>query len=170
MKDKEDTLHYYPGTSILKVPGDVLYSHKTAISSLIVGHSGIVGEDFRIYHVNRWGSYGHADSMPVYLSRHKSGEKLTILRYESAEEARKAARWAQQHIDYIESYYYTRDLEDLKKNYCSKFVWQAFFFGSKGDVDLVSGTSKRPLKRFIKPFQIYQSMKEIGSFRSGKYR
>lgn len=164
IRQSDGAAPYYPGTKIVMIPGDVLYSHKTAISSLVVGHSGIVGEDFRIYHVNRWGRFGHADKMSVYLSRHKPGEKLTILRYEFAEDASKAARWAKQHIQDVEKYAYTRDLTDYRKNYCSKFVWQAFYFGSK--VDLTSYAAKRPLNRFIKPFQIYQRMGKIAAFRN----
>ncbi|QGS67747.1 hypothetical protein CV093_00110 [Oceanobacillus sp. 143] len=103
-----DTVHHYPDTSILMVPGDLLYSHKKAFSSFLVGHVGLIGEDYRIYHVNRWGNKGHADSMPIYLSRHKKGEKLTILRFDNQTIAKEAASWAKANIGSIEVYKYTR--------------------------------------------------------------
>ncbi|WP_339230787.1 hypothetical protein NSQ77_10245 [Oceanobacillus sp. FSL K6-2867] len=168
----DDPVHIYPETSIHMLPGDVLYSHKTALSSIVVGHAAIIGEDFRIYHVNRWPDYGHGDSMPIYLSRHKKGEKLTILRHPNREEARNAAKWAKQHKDQIISYHYTRDLRDIQKNYCSKFVWQAFYFGNEGKVDLIAMkglTSFTRLRRYSMPAQIYWKLKRIGAFRNVLY-
>ncbi|WP_087973971.1 hypothetical protein [Oceanobacillus rekensis] len=164
MRELNNRTHYYPGTSIRMIPGDVLYSHKTALSSLVVGHSGIVGEDYRIYHVNKLGSKGHADRIPTYLSRHKIGEKLTILRGNNSDEARNAAKWAKDNIDSASTYSYTRDLQDVEKNYCSKYVWQAFYFGSGGKKDLTSRTLHQTLKRYIKPAQIYRSLEKIGMF------
>ncbi|MFC4024160.1 hypothetical protein ACFOUV_10180 [Oceanobacillus longus] len=164
MKESNDSIPNYPGTSIRMIPGDVLYSHKTALSSLVVGHSGIVGEDFYIYHVNKWGKKGHADRMPIYLSRHKSGEKLTVLRASHSNHAINAAKWAKQNIESVESYYYTRDLNDLTKNYCSKFVWQAFYFGSEGKVDLTGHRLHVASKYYIMPAQIYHNLEKIGVF------
>lgn len=173
MTDKfvsDDPIHRYPGTTILMVPGDVLYSHKHAISSFIVGHTAIIGEDFRIYHVNKWGSSGHADSMPIYLSRHKRNEKLTILRHGNSDEARQAARWAKQYREQVAAYHYKRDLNDIGKNYCSKFIWQAFYFGNDGKVDLTGRSLPTVLKRYIMPFQIYRNLTKIGSFENVLYR
>ncbi|WP_249872248.1 hypothetical protein [Oceanobacillus saliphilus] len=162
--DIDDSIHYYPGTPIQMIPGDVLYSHKTALSSLIVGHSGIVGEDFRIYHVNKWGEIGHADSMPIYLSRHKTGEKLTVLRSPHPDEARNAAQWAKQHIRKIKTYHYTRDLNDLEQNYCSKFVWQAFYFGNENTINLTGLSFNHSFKKYIMPGQIYRNLNKVSMF------
>lgn len=177
MSDKyvsDDPVHLYPETSIHMLPGDVLYSHKTALSSIVVGHAGIIGEDFRIYHVNRWPSYGHGDSMPIYLSRHKKGEKLTILRHPNKEEARNAARWAKQHKEQVNAYQYTRNLRNLQQNYCSKFVWQAFYFGNDGKVDLATTKIKQSTdlnpRRYIMPAQIYRGLQRIGAFANVLYR
>ncbi|WP_067730470.1 C40 family peptidase [Oceanobacillus damuensis] len=162
--DFNEPIHFYPGTPIRMIPGDVLYSHKTALSSLVVGHSGIVGEDFRIYHVNRWGKNGHADSMRVYLSRHKKGEKLTVLRSADPDEARNAAKWAKQHIGEIKTYHYTRDLNDLENNYCSKFVWQAFYFGNDRQINLTGLSFTPSSKKFIMPAQIYRNLNKVSMF------
>jgi hypothetical protein len=164
MRVFNNPIHYYPGTPIRMVPGDVLYSHKTALSSLVVGHSGIVGEDFRIYHVNKWGDKGHVDQMPIYLSRHKIGEKLTILRANNSCEARNAAKWAMENIESVSTYAYTRDLQVIEKNYCSKYVWQAFHFGSGGKIDLTGNTIHLTLKRYIMPAQIYRNLGKIAMF------
>ncbi|PAV28514.1 hypothetical protein CIL05_16395 [Virgibacillus profundi] len=160
----DDPVHIYPYTAILMKPGDVIYSHKTALSSFMVGHAGIVGVNYRIYHVNRWGSKGHADSMPIYLSRHKKGEKLTILRNDYEEIAEEAAKWAKQNIEKVKKYTFTRDLADFELNYCSKYIWQAYYFGSEGKVDLTERGFDPTSKKYVTPTQIYNNFDKIGSF------
>lgn len=162
-KSKKDIkLPYYPRTTIPMIPGDVLYSHKYALSSLLVGHTGIVGTDFRIYHVNRWGKLRHADTVPMYLSRHRKGEKITILRYSDPIDAKQAALWAEQNHKQVKRYFYTRNLRDVENNYCSKFTWQAYYFGTEGKVNLLQ--NRRTIKHFVMPGTIYRQLDKIGRF------
>ncbi|RDW15268.1 hypothetical protein CWR48_19790 [Oceanobacillus arenosus] len=158
----------YPDTSIPMIPGDVLYSHKRALSSFLVGHVGLIGEDYRVYHVNRWGNKGHADSMPIYLSRHKKGEKLTILRFSNQIIARAAADWSMANISSIDAYKYTRDLTDIKNNYCSKYIWQAYYFGTTPNVDLLANDLDAEKKRYIMPSGIFRRLEVVGSFRTSE--
>ncbi|RLL41716.1 hypothetical protein D8M04_16730 [Oceanobacillus piezotolerans] len=166
IKLQDDPIHYYPGTSIKMVPGDILYSHKLAFSSFIVAHEAIIGEDYRIYHVNRWGSIGHSDSMPIYLSRHRKKEKLTILRYPDPTIARKAAIWARGSIGKVKTYTFNREVANIANNYCSKFIWQAFYCGSNCEVDLHGSISRYKEKAYITPIQLYRNLEVIGSFRN----
>lgn len=166
----EDPVHFYPGTGIRMLPGDILYSHKYAFSSFLVGHIAIIGENLRIYHINRWKPYGHADSMPIYLSRHKKGEKLTVLRHLHQEEAVKAARWAMQNYNQIERYIFVKDLLDLRNNYCSKFIWQAFYFGNDKKVDLLRQDNRKTFKQFAMPGLLYRKFKRISCFANTLYR
>ncbi|MHA6252959.1 hypothetical protein [Oceanobacillus sp. CAU 1775] len=166
-KTKTDELiHRYPGTDMEMIPGDILYSHKYALSSLFVGHIAIVGENYRIYHINRWKPFGHADSMPVYLSRHKKGEKLTVMRYKNQEAAKQAAIWAMLHYDESKRYVFERDLLDVENNYCSKFIWQAFYFGNDKQVDLLKESKRRNLKQLIMPGLLYKKFNKILTFRN----
>ena len=167
--ESEDPVHLYPGTNLRMFPGDILYSHKYAFSSFLVGHTAIVGENFRIYHVNRWQPFGHADSMPIYLSRHKKREKLTVLRHDNEKEARNAARWAMDNYDWVKRYVYYRDLRDIENNYCSKFVWQAFYFGNDEKVNLLKAGHWKFLKRFVMPGSIYRRFKSIARFENTLY-
>lgn len=162
--------HYYPGTNIKMQPGDVLYSHKYALSSFLVGHTGIVGTNYRIYHVNRWKGFGHADSMPIYLSRHRKGELITILRHSNEQEAIHSAKWAMQHYDKVQRYTYVRDLTRLEANYCSKFIWQAFYFGTEGQVDLLQKRKRKSYKKFVMPGAIYRRLEKIASFENTLYQ
>ena len=166
----EDPVHLYPGSNIRMIPGDILYSHKYAFSSFLVGHTAIVGENFRIYHVNRWQPFGHADSMPIYLSRHKKGERLTVLRHDKEQEARNAARWAMGNYDRIKRYVYYRDLNDIENNYCSKFIWQAYYFGNEEKIDLLKRGKRKLLKRFIMPGSIFRRFESIVSFENTLYQ
>ena len=168
--DDEELVHVYPGTSIRMIPGDILYSHKYAFSSFLVGHIAIIGEDFRIYHVNRWKPYGHADSLPAYLSRHKKGEKLTILRHSHQEEAVKAAKWAMQNYNRMGRYVFIRDLLDIENNYCSKFIWQAFYFGNDRTVDLLRQGNRKSFEQFAMPGLLYRKFKRISSFNNPLYQ
>lgn len=163
-------IHYYPGTTIRMQPGDVLYSHKYALSSFLVGHTGIVGTNYRIYHVNRWKEFGHADSMPIYLSRHREEEKITILRHSNEQEASQAAKWAMQYYDNVQRYTYVRDLTRLEANYCSKFTWQAFYYGTEGRVDLLQKGKRKSFKKFVMPGAIYRRLEKIASFENTLYR
>lgn len=163
-----DPIHQYPDTSIPMIPGDVLYSHKIAFSSFLVGHVGLIGEDYRIYHVNRWGNKGHADSMPIYLSRHKKGENLTILRFSNQMIAKEAASWAKANIVKIKEYKYTRDLADIRLNYCSKYIWQAYYFGTTPNIDILGNNLDSEKKRYIMPSRIFRRLEIVGSFRTSK--
>lgn len=170
-KNEEDILtHYYPGTSIRMQPGDVLYSHKYAFSSILVGHTGLVGTNFRIYHVNRWKPFGHSDSMPIYLSRHRKGEKITILRHSNEKEAKQAAQWAMQNYDHVKRYNYNQGLRSLEDNYCSKFTWQAFYFGTNGKVDLLRNRNRKSLVGYVMPGFIYRRLPKISCFQNTWYQ
>ena len=160
----DDPIPQYPDTTILMKPGDIIYSHKIAFSSFLVGHTGIVGINYRIYHVNRWDEKGHGDSMPIYLSRHKKGERLTILRNENEEIARKAARWAKENIEKVKKYAFTRNLADFELNYCSKYIWQAYYFANEETIDLTGRGFNSSSKKYITPSQVYKNFEKIGSF------
>src|SRR5699024_6036026 len=124
----------------------------------------IIGKNYRIYHVNRRKPFGHADSMPTYLSRHKKGEKLTILRYKNKEEARNAAAWAIQHYDEVKRYIFVRELLGLETNYCSKFIWQAFYFGNDRKLDLLRRKPRKTFRQFVMPGFLYRKFTKIAHF------
>ncbi|WP_179223983.1 hypothetical protein [Paenibacillus tyrfis] len=61
----------YPGTNIEMQVGDVLYASKSLDgSAAIVDHVGIVGDDFRVYHVS-----------PIYENGYKGGKSDSINEY-----------------------------------------------------------------------------------------
>ncbi|NOU76661.1 hypothetical protein GC098_35775 [Paenibacillus sp. LMG 31458] len=130
----------YPGTSIEMKVGDVLYSTKTfGTSSQIVGHVGIVGPDYLIYHVSPIidsNGNGAGDSISTYMSRHGQGETLQIYKYKYST-GLGAAQWAKNNYMYATEYAVVNPfhyLSTIDPNYCSKFIWQAFYYGDGVDV------------------------------------
>ncbi|WP_088832195.1 hypothetical protein [Paenibacillus tyrfis] len=134
VKSMEEPNPYYPGTSIEMQVGDVLYSSKTlGSSSQIVGHVGIVGPDFFIYHVTPTEGGGTKDTIQNYMTRHGKGETIAIYKYRYAS-GYYAANWAKQNYQRATQYFITPDrLSSITPNYCSKFVWQAFYYGEGQD-------------------------------------
>ncbi|WP_051286970.1 hypothetical protein [Paenibacillus taiwanensis] len=121
------------------VVGDVLYSNKSLYgSAAVVGHVGIVGSDYRIYHVTPVSDAnggGINDTIETYMGRHNAGEKIAVYRARYFDYT-KAAKWAEQ--NYWRATEYSISILDklgtLNPNYCSKFIWQAFYFGGSVDV------------------------------------
>lgn len=120
----------YPGTNTDMKPGDVLYSKKS-FSTFFVGHVAIVGPDYDIIHVHPDGP-GLVDDIDGYVSLFKPGDKIQVLRPRSG--ASKAAKWAINHIDDVKKYYFNMDLDNIELSYCSKFIWQAFYYGYNLDI------------------------------------
>ena len=140
---------YYPGVQKRMEVGDILYSSK-GLSTFMTGHLGIVGPDYRIYHSHPRG--GFADWLPGYISRHHFGNELTVLR---PEQGAKAAEWAAAHIKEVKHYIFTPFLKDLRWNYCSKYIWQAFWHSGCGDITRRRLTDKR--MTWIHPLEIKYS-------------
>lgn len=120
---------FYPGTNVSMQPGDVLYSSK-GWSTFLAGHAGVVGKDLKLYHSHPKG--GFADELPNYLSRHKFGTTLTVLR--PKENGEKAAEWTANNIALVKKYLFDPRLGGVEINYCTKFIWQAFWHSGSGDI------------------------------------
>lgn len=166
----------YPGTNIRVRVGDVLYSSKAlGGSTKIVGHVGIMGPDYRIYHVNpvtdkNQGEGGKRDTIYNYQRRHDPGESIAVYR---ATHGRNAAYWAQDNYSSVTNYYIpwaswdNFQLKTINPNYCSKFIWQAFYYGNY-NTDYIIGYYTPNKEAFVTPSQIIDSdiLTYVGSFGS----
>lgn len=132
---------YYPGTTITVQAGDILYSSK-GWQTAFVGHIAIVGNDGKVYHSTPAVSDGGAvDTLSNYFSRFSSGSSVKIYRFDPGWygpylQPIQAAQWAQDHINEVEDYdiWNGGDFTDISQNYCSKFVWQAFWYGANYEI------------------------------------
>lgn len=122
---------YYGVTKMRTQPGDVLYS-SVSRDTAFVGHIGIIGDDGFVYHVLR-GNQATRTSLPRYMKRF-SKQNLYILRPHSNKIAKQAGQAAMTIHPEIESYTFNKTLANVKENYCSKFIWQAFYYGAGIDV------------------------------------
>ncbi|TPG70519.1 hypothetical protein EEL32_11485 [Brevibacillus laterosporus] len=131
----------YPGSTITISAGDILYSSK-GWQTAFAGHTSIVGTDGKIYHSTpAVASGGIGESVSSYFSRFTSGTKVEIYRFSPPRSGPylqpiNAAKWAKKNVGKIQKYDIVGggNYRDITKNYCSKFLWQAYYFG--GGVDL----------------------------------
>ncbi|PAE09606.1 hypothetical protein CHI12_00065 [Terribacillus saccharophilus] len=129
--------------------GDVLYS-SIGPSTYFFSHAGIVGSDGRIFHAHPSG--GITESLRSYLSRHHHGGTITLLRPKIDPSG--AAEWAERSISLMKGYRFSRALADPAWNYCTKFVWQAFWSGARTDL---TSARKQLSRRWIFPRHIKHS-------------
>ncbi|MRH44083.1 hypothetical protein GH741_15680 [Aquibacillus halophilus] len=145
-----NSIKTYPQTNELITPGDILYSSK-GWSTFLVGHVGIVGPDLSIHHSHPSG--GYSDSLPGYLSRHKFGGDIIVFRPKIG--ASQAAEWAVKNIGAVNKYIFHLHLDNIALNYCSKFIWQAFWFSQS--VDITSRNLSHRSKNWVYPMNIKSS-------------
>lgn len=151
MKYSEKNIYRtYPQTNEPILPGDILYSSK-GWSTFLVGHVGIIGPDLAVYHSHPRG--GFADSLAGYLSRHKFGGTMTVFRPKIGADL--AAIWAQANIGYVQRYLFHPKLDNVSHNYCSKFVWQAFWYAVNKDLTSRRLTDQK--KTWVYPSSIKRS-------------
>ncbi|MBE0343656.1 hypothetical protein E4V51_26040, partial [Paenibacillus sp. 28ISP30-2] len=128
----------YPGTNITIQAGDIIYNPKS-FSTFLAGHVGIVGTDYRIYHVHPYGP-GISESLDSYISRFSKGNTFTIM-HAYGGGGLSAARWAMNNIGRVQNYTFNHTLNNVADSYCSKFVWQAYYFGAGNDIANLYQTS-----------------------------
>ncbi|CQR46431.1 hypothetical protein BN1058_00691 [Paraliobacillus sp. PM-2] len=122
----------YPGTNIDVKPGDIIHSPKSK-STWFAGHTAIVGTDYYIYHSYPDSDGKRKDSISTYFNLYNSGDKFTILRPRTLS-ANDAAQTAESIFNNIQTYDFDIDLNDFENNYCSKYVWQAYYYSSWTDI------------------------------------
>ncbi|MNM80451.1 hypothetical protein D3C81_924210 [compost metagenome] len=132
----------YPNSSIQISTGDVLYSSK-GWQTFFVGHVAVVGDDGKIYHSTPAVSTGGVgDTLTTYLSRWDPGSTFTVYKFKPDQygpflEPYNAGKWARNNVGSINNYSFTSDLQmsNIATNYCSKFIWQAYYYGANTNID-----------------------------------
>src|SRR5699024_1655073 len=82
-------------------------------------------------------------SVEQFWRRHHPGNKITLLRAENG--AQTAAKWATANVEKVKDYWVANtSIHNIEKNYCSKFIVQAYYFGSELKLT-------KFLNRFISP-------------------
>lgn len=140
----------YPLTTISMQAGDILYS-TIGRSTYYVGHSVIVGTDFLIKEAIPGKPSGHTLTIEQFWNRHNVGDKITLLRASKGGE--EAAAWATDNLGKVQDYFVGNvDISNIEKNYCSKFIVQAYYYGA--NVKLTNW-----LNQFISPQHLKRTWK-----------
>ncbi|KPC98935.1 hypothetical protein LR69_02907 [Geobacillus sp. BCO2] len=125
---------YYPGSLVVIKPGDVLITNNTS-SYGVTGHAGIVIDAYGTvvsirgsgYHPRTWG-------IDEWFAEYPN-EK--VVRYRGAN-ATAAANWAANYVkNYRNAYYDISPLYYMDSTYCSKIVWQAYYYGANYELPTV---------------------------------
>ncbi len=139
-------------------PGDLIYTTAT-VSTFLVGHIGIVGPDYAVYHSHPYGP-GKRDSLQAYISNFNSGDPFTVLRVRNGG-GLQAGTWAKNNINRLKSYSFNIYTDNVADNYCSKFVWQAYWYGVNRDISDTNVSGAIGHAQFIGPNQINISSKVV---------
>lgn len=132
----------YPNSQISVSPGQVIYSSK-GWQTFFVGHVAIVGDDGKIYHSTpAVASGGVGETLSNYLSRFDSGTSFEVYAFRADEygpflEPYNAGKWARENVSKITEYSWANNLKmsNISSNYCSKFIWQAYYYGADTNLD-----------------------------------
>lgn len=143
-------------------PGDIVYTPSSE-STYYAGHMGIIGLDGKVYHVHPYGPV-FADSLEWYLTRFYEGDRFIVFRSRLNQAGQRAAEWVHEHYKQVKFYRLQTNLRSIERNYCSKFVYQAYQFTS--GLDLWSRRFTRFNQGYIYPFRIERSpaLEVLGTF------
>lgn len=119
----------YPGTSVKVKPGDMLVTNRTSSAGL-TGHAAIVTDGYTVVHIGGYGENPEDISTSKFFKRYKSNIK--VVRYNNSSVARNAGEWASLFAEeYSDATYgLTKKLNGSSPTYCSKIVWQAYYYGA----------------------------------------
>ncbi|WP_458119973.1 hypothetical protein [Paenibacillus sp. Z6-24] len=135
------------------LPGDIIYTPSSE-STYYAGHMGILGMDGRVYHVHPFGPV-FSDTVEWYIKRFYVGDRFVVFRSRQPQAGEQAARWAQEHYKQVTAYRLHTGLDNVQRNYCSKFIYQAYLFTS--GIDIWAKGRTRTRQGYIYPFRIVKS-------------
>ena len=115
-------------TSYSMEAGDVFITSST-VSSGFLGHAGISISSSSILHIAGPGEHPDTISKNSWLNKYDEGWNK-VYRHSDSSIAEDAAQWAEDtYKDSDAEYVITMDLESTDETYCSKLVWQAYYYG-----------------------------------------
>lgn len=133
---------HYPNSTVTMMPGDILYS-PISRATYYVGHTVIIGTNLLVKEAIPGHPSGHRLTIEQFWHRHCKGDKIVLLRSKSG--AKEAAEWATTNLQHVKNYHLGNyNINTLEKNYCSKFITQAYYHGANIKLTAL-------LNRFISP-------------------
>lgn len=119
--------------------GDVFITNGTSSSGL-TGHSGIAISTSQILHIAGPGKTPKTISLSAWNSGYSKKGWTRVYRHSNSKTATAAGNWAsKKYKGSSAKYKITSDLTSTKETYCSKIVWQAYYYGPSSPS--ISGTT-----------------------------
>src|SRR5699024_4358468 len=119
---------YYKNIIVEMLQGDILYS-TLGPSTYYVGHAVIIDSDYLVKESIPGKPSGHTMTIEQMWGRHHKGDRISLLRAASGADA--AAKWATENLRYVKDYWILDiNIQNLEKNYCSKLILQAYYYGA----------------------------------------
>ncbi|NEG88612.1 hypothetical protein [Bifidobacterium aerophilum] len=135
--------------------GDVFVTNATSSFGL-TGHSGIAYSDLRIVHIAGPGKNPETVSQLAWTGSLYPGGWTKIYRHKSASVASAAANWARKtYVNSKATYYINLDLASTDKTYCSKLVWQSYYYGPS------TPSATIPFTRIVVPYGLDEDISGI---------
>lgn len=113
--------------------GDILMTNGTSSFGL-TGHAAIANSSSNIIHIEGIGKKASVITKTKFINKYKDGGKnwIRVYRHKTTSNGRKAANWA--YSKYISNqnhvYKITTNRATTSETYCSKIVWQAYYYGA----------------------------------------
>ena len=111
--------------------GDILVTNGTSKKGL-TGHAAIALDSENILHIAGPNDVPDTITKKEWIENYHDGKTWTkVYRHSDSDIASSAADWAEETYNGSNAEYkITNDTNDTSKTYCSKIVWQAYYFGT----------------------------------------
>lgn len=124
----------YPGSGLYVRAGDILVTNNTILNGF-TGHAAIVIGESHVAEIRGYGHVLEKNTILKFFERNmEPGKGIKVIRYNDATKASQAAQWASRYVDNYSStvtYELRSDLYNYtSQTYCSKLVWNAFYYGA----------------------------------------
>jgi len=147
----------YPGTSTTVQVGDIIGTKMfSGWDTYYVGHVGIVGPDYKVYDVVKWSDVTQVNSISNFVDRFNNNTVGVYRPNTSSGNRFLAGTWAKNNLNKVKSYSITSATHKIDVNYCSKFVFQSYYFGAKYKFGLGDNN-----QTYVSPTYIIDSSKFI---------
>ena len=111
--------------------GDVMVSSETSYNG-ITGHAAIALSSTSMLHIKAPGAKPTTHSLSYFKTNYGGGKKMKMYRLSNTTAASKAADWvSSKYKGSNATYRISNDLSTTSHTYCSKIVYQGYYFGAK---------------------------------------
>lgn len=136
-------------------PGDIFVTNATPVWG-VTGHAGIYISSYQILHIAGIGKTPELISVSDWHKNYTSADSFShdawtkVYRCNNTTAGQKAANWANnKYGNSRATYKITSDLTTTNETYCSKLVWQAYYYGAGK-----SYVTDRNTNRFVTPYAL----------------